>query len=183
MHLHTHTLIYTHAYKHAHFFQRHFGYCWCKWFLGPLMVTYWWTQGEAHDFTVQKLPWQSTPADVAAEMRFVIVVWLGFLSISGDSGEKMLWLYYELDFTWNIGSSKKNIPQTRTNRTFRWNSWLCMFPIDILGNPCAISMADKLRLSSFTSNEKGSSVLARPGGPRKSCLEICGDARCPRCQC
>lgn len=40
-----------------------------------------------------------------------------------------------------------------------------MFPIDILGNPCAISMADKLRLSSFTSNEKGSSVLARPGSP------------------
>ena len=54
------------------------------------MVTYCWTQGEAHDFTVQKLPWQSTPADVAAEMRFVIVVWLGLLSISGDSGEKML---------------------------------------------------------------------------------------------
>lgn len=41
------------------------------------MVTYCWTQGDSHDFTVQKLPWQSTPADVAAEMRFVIVVWLG----------------------------------------------------------------------------------------------------------
>jgi len=37
-------------------------------------------EGDAHDFTVQKLPWQSTPADVAAEMRFVIVVLSSFTS-------------------------------------------------------------------------------------------------------
>lgn len=53
------------------------------------MVTYRWTQGDAHDFTVQKLPWQSTPADVAAEMRFVIVVWLGMGHFRRFS-EKML---------------------------------------------------------------------------------------------
>ena len=33
-------------------------------------------QGVSHEFSARKLPWTATPADVAAETRFVIVLLL-----------------------------------------------------------------------------------------------------------
>ena len=69
-------------------------------------------QGVSHDFSARKLPWTATPADVAAETRFVIVLLLCSNSVTGGAA----------NFPW-------------------------------LPTP---------RLSSFTSKERGSSVLGRP---------------------
>ena len=43
-------------------------------------------KGVSHDFSVRKLPWSSTPEDVAAATRFVIVVLSSFESTGNRSG-------------------------------------------------------------------------------------------------
>ena len=76
-------------------------------------------QGVSHEFSTRKLPWTATPADVAAETRFVIVLLLCSNSV--------------VELKPGMTGGEANFP------------WL-----------------PTPRLSSFTSKERGSSVLGRP---------------------